>query len=130
MRGLAHGGEVVEEALAVEVLEACDRARVVRGREVPPGDELREMVVERLFAGDLGEQARGAQAIEDVVRAELDDVALPRVEKDLHDRPVGRGVVGGDVLEGRDLVEGADHSGHGRWRQRTRSAGRRPERAG
>jgi len=123
-------GEVVEEALPVEVLEASDRARIVRGSEIPPVDELGEMVVEGLVRGDLGEESRGAQTIEYVVRAELDDVALPRIEKDLHDRAVDRGVVCGDVLEGRDLVESADHSGHGRRRRRNRSAGRKPESAG
>src|SRR6266508_5369948 len=118
MCGLALGGEPVEVAAAVEVVDARDRARVVRALEVLPLGELIEVAIEVLARGQIEEEARAGEPVADLGGAELDDVVLLRLDEDLEDGAVVRSVLGGDVAKDRDLVEETS-----RGRARGRSVG-------
>src|SRR6266508_4164366 len=108
MCGLALGGEPVEVAAAVEIVEARDRARVVRALEVLPLGELVEVAIEVLGRGELEEEARPGEPVADLGGAELDNVVLLRLDEDLKEGAVVRSVLGGDVAKERNGVEETD----------------------
>jgi hypothetical protein len=97
--GLADRGEVVKEAMAVEVLQAADGGGVVSGLEIAPGGELLELGFGIGGILKLAVEAGLLEAGQDVLWAELNGVVLLGVEEDLNDGPVGIGRIGAGAYD-------------------------------
>ena len=101
--GLADGGEPIDVATPVEILDPRYGASVVGALQVAPLGELVEVAVE---IGDLWKrevEVGTGQPFQQLRRPQLDDVVRLGLHEDLEDGAVVRSVLRGDVAEGGHL---------------------------